>query len=124
MYATDPVYLKAEKSKKLIINKDYYTNRENYNGEQIRNSYHPKTIVYVIQRYSRKHKIYKYEIIIGKDIDKDHVTGYDIKASGIWNYFAENKERIAKKRPYIYPIFWCMVERFYNDSEKILIKSE
>lgn len=122
MYATDIEYTITTKKDDYIVNKDYYTNRIYYDGTQLYNAYHPKSIVYVIQYYSFKHKSYIYDILIGKNMDKVNVTGYDIKESGIWEYLSKHKEKLIARKPYIFPIMWFHVDKMYKNSNKILLR--
>lgn len=122
IFATDVVFLKAKLKSDYIISKEYYTNRLMYDDQPLRNYYHPKSLVYVIQYYSHNYKQYKYIILIGKDIDQLHITGYDINKSKIWSYLSKNKEKYIKKKAYIYPMFWFMAEKLHRDADKIMIR--
>ena len=120
----DPKYIVLNKDKKkdTIINYDYYTNKYSYDNQPIYTSYHPKTIVYMIQYYSESKKKYIYTAIIGKDINKNVVSGYNYKKSGLWRFLSKNLELYIKKKFFIYPVFWFMVDKLYNDVKMVLIK--
>lgn len=117
MFLIDPKYLvlKKELKHRPIIYERYYSNRLNYEGASLHTTFHPKTIVYMIQYYSRSMKRYRYTVIVGRDINKDTVTGYSYKASGVWDFIMKHMHEFIKKRAYIYPIFWFMVEKLYSD---------
>jgi hypothetical protein len=83
---------------------------------------HPKTLVYIVQYWSYIDKKYKYSVIIGKDINKDVVSGYSYTNSGIWNYLNRYKHKFADMKAYIYPILWFMVERLYKDIKIVIVK--
>lgn len=117
MFLMDPKYLILNKEIKHrpIIYDRYYTNRLTYEGVSLHTALHPKTIVYIIQYYSQSMKKYRYTAIIGRDVNKDTVTGYSYKASGVWDFIMKHMNEMIKKRAYIYPIFWFMIERLYPD---------
>lgn len=119
---SDPKYLVSNKSyERSIINKDYYNNRLTYDGLSIYTTLHPKSIVYVVQYYSFTDKKYKYIVILGKDINKDKSSGYNYRDSGVLLYINQNINKFVKKKAYIYPIFWYMVDILYSDVKMIFI---
>lgn len=120
-FINDPKYIIIKQSKKPLISEKYYNNRLTYLGYPIYTTFHPKTIVYMVQYYSFSDKKYKYLCIVGKNINKDKVTGYNYKESGIANYLNENKSKLIKIKAYIYPIFWYMVDVLYKNVKFITI---
>ncbi len=122
IFLTDPVYIIPKHHKELVLSKEYYENRFTYDALPIYTAYHPKTIVYMVQYYSDAIKGYKYTVILGKDINKDKLTGFSYKQSGIWEYLNIYRERFAEKKAFIYPIFWFMVDKLYEDVKIVLIK--
>ena len=118
IYLIDMVYIvpKSSLCNPPIFKNKYYSNRLTYDNKEIATAIHPKTIVYVIQYYSFDHKRYIYTIIIGKDASKDEVSGYGYKGNGLFEYIDRHKEDYLKKRAYIYPVFWFMVEKLYPDA--------
>lgn len=118
MFLMDMNYIvvKSKYKQKTIIDGSYYTNRLTRNGKNINTAMHPKTIVYIVQYYSRSMKKYMHIVIVGKDADRDRVTGYGYKASGVFDFIDKHKEEYIEKRSYIYPIFWFMIEKLYPDA--------
>ena len=118
MFTTDLKYIDVKiNDKKSIINKKYYHNKLDPIGQPLHNTYHPKTLVYVIQYYSHNIKQYKYYVIIGNNINKDTITGYNYKNTQLLKYLDTNKQIIINKKAYIYPILWYMVGILYKNAE-------
>lgn len=123
LFVLDPKYIVISEPLKMrpIVYEKYYLNRLNCIGQPIHTSFHPKTIVYMIQYYSHSTNGYRYTVIIGRDINKETITGYNYKLSGLWEFMRKHAEKFAEKRAYIYPVFWYMVEKLYKDVKMILI---
>jgi hypothetical protein len=121
MFIPDPKFIVINKKEKTIINEWYYVNRMTYDNLDIYTSFHPKTIVYMVQYYSKKINGYRYTVIIGKDINKEIPTGYDFKSSGIWNFIERHRTEFVEKRAYVYPVFWFMVERLYKNFKTVTV---
>ena len=123
MFLIDPKYIiiKKELKQRPIIYDRYYANRLTYDGYSLHTSFHPKTIVYMVQYYSHSMKRYRYTIIIGRDINRDTVTGYSYRASGVWEFISKHMHEFSKKRAYIYPIFWFMIDRLYHDVNMVSV---
>jgi hypothetical protein len=117
MFLIDPKYIIINKELKHrpIIYEKYYTNKLSHEGFPLHTTIHPKTIVYMVQYYSYSMKRYRYTVIVGRDINKENVTGYSYRASGIWEFISKHIHEFIKKRAYIYPVFWFMVEKLYSD---------
>ena len=124
MYIVDPKYIVINKDRDVqtVIVEKYYNNRLTYEGEAIHTTLHPKTLVYIVQYWSHTDKKYKFSAVVGKDINKDVVTGYSYKDSGIWSYLNRYKHKFADIKAYIYPILWFMVERLYRDIKIIIVR--
>lgn len=123
MFIIDPKYLVISKELKAkpIIYERYYTNRLTHTGLPIHTAFHPKTIVYMVQYYSHNTKGYRYNVIVGRDINKETVTGYNYRLSGLWDFINRHMDEFAAKRAYIYPVFWFMIDKLYKDVKMILI---
>jgi len=118
MFLLDPKYIIINDTDLVyrpIIYDRYYTNKLNYDGLPLYTILHPKTIVYMVQYYSHSMKRYRYTVIVGRDINRDTVTGYSYRASGVWEFIMKHMHEFVKKKAYIYPIFWFMVDRLYHD---------
>lgn len=123
MIITDPKYIviKEKYKQRPIIYERYYNNKLTHNGYSIHTTFHPKTIVYVIQYFSHNMNMYRYNIIVGRDINKETVTGYSYRNSGIWDYFKKHLSLFVKKKAYIYPVFWFMVDKLYPQATIITL---
>lgn len=123
MFLIDPKYLvvKEELKRRPIIYDRYYTNKLTYDEKSIHTALHPKSIVYIIQYFSHSTDRYRYTVVIGRDINRETVTGYSYKASGVWDFINKHMDEFVRKRAYIYPVFWFMVERLYPDVNTINI---
>lgn len=123
MYLIDPKYivLKNGLKHRSVIYERYYTDRLTYNGNRIYTTFHPKTIVYVVQYYSHSMKQYRYTAIVGRDINKEYVTGFSYKFSGTWNFINKHINEFVKKKAYVYPVFWFMIEKLYPDINIIYV---
>lgn len=120
-FSTDPSYIIPNTKEHQLVYQDYYSNRLTYQGYGIYTTLHPKTIVHIIQHYSHSSNGYKYTVIVGKDINKDTVTGYNHKLSGFSAYINQHKKELIRKKAFVYPIFWFMVERLYKTAKIIVI---
>ena len=127
MFLIDPKYiiikkeLQEELKHRPIIYDRYYTNKLDYKGYPIHTTLHPKTIVYMVQYYSHSMKKYRYTVVVGRDINRETITGYSYRASGVWEFIMKHIHEFIKKRAYIYPIFWFMVERLYTDVNMVYV---
>jgi len=115
--------------KKYIINKNYLTNTLNEFGEEIvynkdidkdRLSYHPKTLVHIIQ-YTSKSGERKISIIIGKDSNNIDIKGYDNKKSGYDDYLLKFSDDIIKKECFIMPILYYKAIQVYKNAKIIIL---
>lgn len=102
---------KMDTDKDKDTDSNYYTNRVGFYGEILITSFHPKTLVYVVQYYSKTDKTYRHLLLIGSTIDENTVSGYKYKLSKVWKYTEENKETLIEKRAFIYPMLWYTVEK-------------
>lgn len=123
MFLIDPKYivLKGGLKQRSIINEQYYTNRMTYDNFGTHTIFHPKTLIYVVQYYSHSMKQYKYNAIVGRDINKEVITGYSYKFSGTWEFINEHMGEFIKKRAYVYPVFWYMIEKLYPEINMIYV---
>lgn len=119
---TDPKYIIVNITKTTIVPEIYYDNNLTYDGKPIHTSYHPKTIVYIIQYWSFKLKKYIYNVVVGKNINKKYITGYNHKKSGFDEFLKSYRDKALKNKAYIYPIFWYMVDKLYDDVNFIIVE--
>lgn len=98
---------------KYMINPIYLDNTMDYNMSNIVSRYHPKTLVMMIQYYSKKKQKMKYTLLVNRDIQQKMATGWNRISSGVVDYLNRNKELINKKKAFIFPIFWYFVDYLY-----------
>lgn len=109
--------------KKYIINKNYLTNTLNDFDEEIdyhKLTYHPKTLVHIIQ-YTSKSGERKISIIIGKDSNNIDIKGYDNKKSGYDDYLLKFSDDIIKKECFIMPILYYKAIQIYKHAKIIIL---
>lgn len=120
-FSSDPKYIVPYNKERQLVYQDYYTNRLTWQGFGIYTTIHPKTIVHIIQHYSHSSRVYKHVVIVGRDVNKDSISGYNHKLSGFGAYINQHKKDLIQKKAFIYPIFWFMVERLYKTAKIIVI---
>jgi hypothetical protein len=116
-----------KKSDKYIINKNYLSNTLNDFDEEIdeefdyhKLTYHPKTLVHIIQ-YTSKSGERKISIIIGKDSNNIDIKGYDNKKSGYDDYLLKFSDDIIKKECFIMPILYYKAMQIYKYAKIIIL---
>ena len=82
---------------------------------------HPKTLVYVIQYKSAKSNEEKTSILLGRNMDKTTVTGYDIKKSGLLEYLGKHGHKIINKSGFVIPCLWYVAKNNYKYAKVIYI---
>lgn len=118
----DFIYISVNKNKiKKHMHKIYYSNLLDNNNNKIISEFHPKTLVYVVHYKSFKTKKDKYSIIIGKDISKTKVTGYDILKSGVSDYLNNYQQKIINREGYTYPCLLYVALNEYKTSRIIYL---
>ena len=108
------------KLKKYVINKLYLSNKlDEYDNEITTElTYHPKTLVHIIQYTSNNGKR-KITILIGKEANNFDYKGYDNKKSGFDEYLMKFGDDIIKKECFIMPILYYKALKIYPDAKKI-----
>jgi len=106
--------------KKKIVNEGnplvdpiYLENILDYNGMNIVSRYHPKTLVTMIQYYSKKKQRMKYTLLVNRDIQHDTLTGWNRISSGVVDYLNRHKEILNHKKAFYFPIYWYIVDKLY-----------
>ena len=116
------IILKKKQILTPILNYTYYINNNDIFGNEYDNVYiHPKTLIYIIQYISKSGNL-KESILIGKNANKDDVTGYNIKESGLINYLIEYGDDIINKKAYLFPMLYIHAIQMYKNSIIINIK--
>jgi len=119
LIAPDAEYLISKKKIDPIINLDYYHNNLDINGKKLDGLIHPKTLVYVIQYTSLGNN--KVSIVLGKDISKEDVSGYNFKTSGFYDYLEKYRSKIINREGYIMPMLWYMAKDIYYDAKIVYV---
>jgi hypothetical protein len=125
-FSSDSLYLKVNADIKLepIFDSAYYSNNiDHMNGTLDEGLIHPKTLVYIIQ-YRDAHSTNakeKISIILGKDSDKNNVSGYDLKKSNLINYLYKYQSKIINKSGYIMPMLWYTAKEIYPHAKVVYI---
>jgi len=104
------IILKKQPTKKTEKLKSYYKDNP-----------YDKSLVYVISYKSFKTKNDKYSIIIGKNINKDTITGYDISKSGVLEYLTKNQQKIINKEGYSFPCLLYMAFKLFPNSRIVYL---
>lgn len=101
---------------------NYYTNRIGAYNETLSTTLHPKSLLYMVQYYSKSDGAYRHLVLISSNIDKHNVTGYKYKLSKVWKYTETNKDNLIEKRAFTYPILWFALEKLgiYNYDTQLL----
>lgn len=118
----DPKYMILNKSKKEltpIFDIDYYSNEFDYNKTEFNSLIHPKTLVYIIQYKSYTDEENKTSILLGKDVNKNTVTGYDFKKSQISEYLKKHNSKILNREGYILPCLWYIAKSTYPSAKLV-----
>jgi len=122
MFAPDALILKLKtKQIKPIISAEYYTNEMDLSGNTLNTLIHPKTLVYVIQYKSNKTNNEKTSIILGKDSQKDFVTGFNLKSSGVTSYFIKKQHKIIHEEGFLLPILWYVSKEMYPSAKIVYL---
>ena len=118
IFKSDPKYITITTSLTEIIGTRYYSNYLDQNNMIIPhvNTFHPKTLVYIIQytSYSGKRKS---TIIVGKDACSKKITGYDYKKSDFNDYFKTFSEKLEKMDTFIFPLLWYSANLLFSGSK-------
>jgi hypothetical protein len=122
MIAPDPLYIVVPTNINIdsIINLEYYNNIVDIDGNSIYTSIHPKTLIYVIQYKSFKSGKNKISLILGRDINKKNVTGYDLKKSGLLEYLNKYQQKIVNKYGFTMPMLWYVAKDLYGSAARVV----
>lgn len=124
MFAPDSLFLEVTHKfspNNTIINIDYYSNLNDLSHNKIDSLIHPKTLVYIVQYKSFVTGEDKVSILLGKDANKETITGYDVRKSGLFDYLNKYKRKIINKKGYTIPMFWYMAKNSYKISKIVYI---
>jgi hypothetical protein len=118
----DFMYVSVNKKKiKKHMRKIYYSNLLDNNNKKIISEFHPKTLIYIIHYKSRKTGKDKYSLVIGKNISKTEVTGYDIQKSGVSEYLNNYQQKIINREGYTYPCLLYVALKEYDKSRIVYL---
>ena len=112
-----------KKNNKYIINKKYLSNRlDEYDNEITSDlTFHPKTLVHILQYTSLKNGQKKITILIGKDANNIDFKGYDNKKSGFDEYLMNFSDDIIKRECFIMPILYYKACAIYKHAKFITL---
>lgn len=110
-FESDPIYVVVDTDADYILNKEYYSNRLDIHGKMLSNSIHPKTLVYIVQYYSKTDNRYRHLVLMGSNANQDTIVGYKYRKSKVWEHVRDNKETMITKRAFIYPMLWYTIEK-------------
>lgn len=119
MFNSDPLYIKIPHVKS-IIPESYIKNKQDINNDTINETYHPKTLVYVIIYTSHSGK-QKNTILIGNGANSKKATGYDFKNSKFATYIKVYADKLEEMYSYIYPMFWFSANRTFSNAKKVVL---
>lgn len=122
MIAPDPHFIDIKNTKPLVSIMDisYYSNESDIDNNEIYTSIHPKTLIYVIQYKSFKTGKEKVSLVLGKDIEKSYITGYDLRKSGLLEYLSKYQQKIINKEGYTMPMLWYLAKEVYGSYAKVV----
>lgn len=123
IFAPDPKYMILNKNIKLspILDIHYYSNNVDLNNNEFNSLIHPKTLVYVVQYKSYNLEENKTSILLGKDVNKSEVTGYDFRKSKMYDYLKKINTKILNREGYILPCLWYVAKSVYPSARLIYI---
>ena len=121
IYSPDLTYISPNLEIKSIINKSYYEDDKDLDENKISSKYHPKTLVYLIQFHSEDVK--KNTLILGKDIKKTKISGYNFVKSGFTKYLNKRNKKIIDKNGFLMPILLYVAEKEYKNLNIVHIKN-
>lgn len=81
-------------------------------------TYHPKTLVRLVQYISTKNGL-SYSIIVGKKSTSETPTGFDTHKSNFDIYFEQMNSKLVDKLGFVMPIFWFACEPFLDNSKVV-----
>jgi len=117
----DAQFMISSKIINPVINIYYYSNLKDINGNEMDCLVHPKTLVYIIQYKSYDETTEKLSIILGRDMNKFNVTGYDVKKSGLFEYLGKYRQKIINRGGYIMPMFWYLAKDIYKSAKVVYV---
>ncbi len=119
IFDSDPLYVKI-KNPQYIIPKAYMENKQDIHDNTINETYHPKTLVYVIVYTSNSGKR-KHTILIGKGSNSKTPSGYNFKNSKFSTYIKVYADKLEEMQSYIYPMFWFSANKIFDNARIIIL---
>ena len=115
IYSTDSTFILPNNNIVLdtIFPISYYNNFDDIKGNKIKSKYHPKTLCYVVVYINDSNKK-NTKIIIGNDVDKNEISGYNLDKSKFSKYLNKNKEKIIENNVFIMPILYYIALNEYD----------
>jgi hypothetical protein len=120
IFKSDPKYIVINTKLKDIIPVNYYIDKLDYNKNPIISTFHPKTLIYVIQYKSSSGK-YKTTILVGTGASSEKQTGFNYKNANFDDYFKLYIDTLEEKNAFIFPMFWYCANNIYKKSKIITL---
>lgn len=116
MFDPDPLYVTVTKSYSNIFQSEYLTSKRDIFKKKINDSFHPKTLVYVVRYLSKSNKN-KQTILLGKQSNSREPTGMNYKDGKYGDYLAIYSGKLYEKRSLVIPMFLYYANRLYPDAK-------
>lgn len=107
----------------IIVDDEYYKDTNDVYGNTIKthkskhHKLHPKSLVYIIQYYSKSKRKYKRLMLVSDKANNKKITGYTYTKYGVKKYMEDNQDIIVDKRGFVYPMLAYTVKALYKDVE-------
>ena len=123
----DSVFLHLNINLEYILTPDYYINNTILypiakTNEKF-NKFHPKTLVFGIEYFSKKNSRKKYSALIGKGSKNNKIYKKSILKNGIEKYLAKMIFKIREKGGIIIPCFWFAWCTFHPNTNIVDLKT-
>lgn len=103
-----------------IIDNDYYLSSTiMFNTLPFLNKYNPKTLVWIIEYFSKKSGINKKTVLIPKKMSNTQFNNFDIVKNGFDYYLNKMSEKIKMKNGVVYCCYWFAWAGIYPHSKII-----
>lgn len=113
IFQPDPIYIKINKSLTDIFPESYYTNKLDHENNFMYETYHPKTLIYVIKYKSTSGK-YKVTFLVGAGANSTEPTGMNYRKSRFDDYIRVYSKELADKCSFIYPMYWYSANKQFK----------
>lgn len=110
------------KSNHPVLDKTYYVNDKIlYKTVYSTDTFHPKTLVYLVQYKSSKTLKDKYTILVGHDASSSEPTGYNLKKSKLYDYIEKIEFKLREKSGFMIPLLWFSYKSFFPNAKIVYL---